>query len=110
MSFRLDVRGLLFYAITPNFTILQVYSGSCMVICQYSVCGEQRSVLLPTRLESWTLKTDVQCVFTSHSTTMCHNMLASRKTANYSWRSVRNKSDTDSVACAYLSYTITYAR
>ncbi len=62
------------------------------------VHGDQRSILLPKCVESWTFKNHVQFICNSHATTMCAhptspgNKLAPSKTAKHNWQLVRTKS------------------
>ncbi len=59
------------------------------------VRGKQRSILLPNRLESWTLKNHVQFICNSHTTTMradptgSGNTLAQSNTAENNWQLMR---------------------
>ncbi len=63
----------------------------------HGVCvrGKQRSIPLPNRLESWTLKNHVQFICNSHTTSMCAdpigsgNMLTPSKTPENDWQLMR---------------------
>ena len=63
----------------------------------HGVCvrGKQRSIPLPNRLESWTLKNHVQFICNSHTNTMCAdpigsgNMLTPSKAPDNKWQLMR---------------------